>query len=61
MDNSRDDAPTGYRVHTNTWTAYGPQLPVEEVLGVLDRVDDHFDAARQSLQSQQHPAGAEGE
>lgn len=33
-DNSA--TPRGYRVHTNTWTAYGPQMPVDEVFDVLD-------------------------
>jgi tetrahydromethanopterin S-methyltransferase subunit B len=47
---SRDWNPIGYRVHTNTWAAYGERLPVDEVLRVLDRVDAHFDAAMQSLQ-----------
>ena len=43
--------PRGYRVHTNTWTAYGAQLNVDEVFSVLDRVDDHFEAAVRSLPS----------
>jgi len=41
--------PHGYRVHTNTWTAYGAQLNADDVFRVLDRVDSHFDAARESL------------
>jgi len=39
----------GYRVHTNTWVQTEPQLPLEEVYDVLDRVDQHFDAAMESL------------
>ena len=46
-----NDTPPGYRVHTNTWTAYGPQLPMAEVFSVLDRIDDErIEAAVQSLQ-----------
>lgn len=42
--------PRGYRVHTNTWTQYEEQLPVDEVLKALDRVDEHMDAAVESMQ-----------
>ncbi len=51
--------PRGYRVHTNTWTAYGAQLNVDEVFRVLDRVDeDHFTAAVESLKPAEGEAGA---
>jgi hypothetical protein len=50
MSTARGDRPHHLRFHTNTWTAYGAQLNADDVLTVLDRVDDHFDAARASLQ-----------
>lgn len=43
------DEPRGYRVHTNTWTQEQEELPPEKVLEWLEDVDEHFDAAVQSL------------